>query len=52
MPFYKDKNDEIIAKRLSKALPNHKIIGVDARVFLRQNGSLHCSCQNRFKGLR
>ncbi|ECQ6164940.1 TPA: agmatine/peptidylarginine deiminase [Campylobacter jejuni] len=52
VPFYKDKNDEIIAKRLSKALPSHKIIGVDARVFLRQNGSLHCSCQNRFKGLR
>ncbi|EQA6197558.1 agmatine deiminase family protein, partial [Campylobacter coli] len=35
-----------------KALPKRKIIGVDARVFLRQNGSLHCSCQNRFKGLR
>lgn len=52
MPFYKDKNDEIIRQKLAKALPEHKIIGVDARVFLRQNGSLHCSCQNRFKGLR
>lgn len=52
MPFYKDENDEIIKQRLAKALPKHKIIGVDARVFLRQNGSLHCSCQNRFKGLR
>lgn len=52
MPFYKDKNDEIIRQRLAKALPERKIIGVDARVFLRQNGSLHCSCQNRFKGLR
>ncbi|HEB9429367.1 TPA: agmatine deiminase family protein [Campylobacter coli] len=52
MPFYKDKNDEIIRQRLAKALPELKIVGVDARVFLRQNGSLHCSCQNRFKGLR
>ncbi|ECL6415609.1 agamatine deiminase [Campylobacter coli] len=52
MPFYKDENDEIIRQRLAKALPERKIVGVDARVFLRQNGSLHCSCQNRFKGLR
>ncbi len=52
MPFYKDENDEIIRQRLAKALPELKIVGVDARVFLRQNGSLHCSCQNRFKGLR
>lgn len=52
MPFYKDENDEIIRQRLAKALPERKIIGVDARVFLRQNGSLHCSCQNRFKGFR
>ncbi len=52
MPFYKDENDEIIRQRLAKTLPERKIVGVDARVFLRQNGSLHCSCQNRFKGLR
>ncbi|EAI5931780.1 agamatine deiminase [Campylobacter coli] len=52
MPFYKDENDEIIRQRLAKALPERKIVGVDARVFLRQNGSLHCSCQNRFKGFR
>ncbi|EAJ6073705.1 agamatine deiminase [Campylobacter coli] len=52
MPFYKDENDEIIRQRLAKVLPERKVIGVDARVFLRQNGSLHCSCQNRFKGFR
>lgn len=52
MPFYGDKNDERIQKILEKALPNRKIVGVDARVFLRQNGSLHCSCQNRFKAKR
>lgn len=52
VPTYKDENDEIIMQRLAKVLPERKIIGIDARVFLRQNGSLHCSCQNRFKGLR
>lgn len=49
VPFYADKNDELVKNRLEKALPNREIIGVDARVFLRQNGSLHCSCQNLFK---
>ncbi|MCX2682785.1 agmatine deiminase family protein [Campylobacter sp. MIT 21-1685] len=49
VPFYKDENDEKVRQRLQKKLPNHKVVGVDARVFLRQNGSLHCSCQNRFK---
>ncbi|MFQ6341939.1 agmatine deiminase family protein [Campylobacter sp. VTCC 70190] len=52
VPFYGDEKDELVAQRLAKALPQREIIGVDARVFLRQNGSLHCSCQNRFKGLR
>lgn len=52
VPFYADKNDELVKARLEKALPNRKIIGVDARVFLRQNGSLHCSCQNLFKDER
>ncbi|MBZ7954494.1 agmatine deiminase family protein [Campylobacter sp. W0018] len=52
VPLYKDDNDNIVIERLSKALPDRKIVGVDARVFVRQNGSLHCSCQNRFKGLR
>ena len=49
VPFYSDENDELVKTRLQKALPNREIIGVDARVFLRQNGSLHCSCQNLFK---
>lgn len=49
VPFYADKNDEKVRQRLQKILPKHKVVGVDARVFLRQNGSLHCSCQNRFK---
>lgn len=52
VPFYNDANDELVRQRLQSALPNHEVIGLDARVFLRQNGSLHCSCQNRFKGQR
>lgn len=52
LPSYADENDELIKTRLQKVLPQRKIISVDARVFLRQNGSLHCACQNRFLGQR
>ncbi|TQR29527.1 agamatine deiminase [Campylobacter sp. MIT 99-7217] len=52
LPVYADENDELVIKRLAKALPQRKIVPIDARVFLRQNGSLHCSCQNRFLGKR
>ncbi|MDA3046419.1 agmatine deiminase family protein [Campylobacter sp. VBCF_06 NA8] len=48
VPTYGDKNDEIALSRLSKACPGRKVVGVDARVFIRQNGSLHCSCMNKF----
>lgn len=49
VPTYDDKNDKIVLERLQNALPNLKIIGVNSLVFVRQNGSLHCSSQNRFK---
>ena len=52
VPSYNDENDDIVCDILAKALNNKKIIKVDARVFIRQNGSLHCACQNRFKGQR
>ena len=52
LPSYADENDELVKARLQKVLPQRKIISVDARVFLRQNGSLHCACQNRFLGQR
>ena len=48
VPTYNDKNDKIVLDRLKKACPNREIIGIDARVFIRQNGSLHCSSQNKF----
>lgn len=52
VPIYDDKNDERVCEILAKALPQRQIIPVRAEIFLRQNGSLHCSCQNRFKGRR
>lgn len=52
VPSYDDENDKKVCEILARALPNRKIIPVRAEVFLRQNGSLHCACQNRFKGKR
>lgn len=52
VPSYDDENDKRVCEILAHALPNRKIIPVRAEVFLRQNGSLHCACQNRFKGKR
>ncbi|MCI6989747.1 MAG: agmatine deiminase family protein [Campylobacter sp.] len=50
VPLYGDKKaDEYALNSLKKALPNLEVVGVDARVFIRQNGSLHCSCQNEFE---
>lgn len=48
VPTYNQKSDEIALNALQKALPHVKIKGVDASVFIRQNGSLHCSCINKF----
>jgi len=48
VPTYNDDNDKIVLERLARELPNHKIIGVDSLVFVRQNGSLHCSSQNKY----
>ena len=50
VPTYNDDNDKIALKRLARELPDHKIIGVDSLVFVRQNGSLHCSSQNKYSG--
>lgn len=49
VPIYGDeKADEIAINTLSKHIKGRDIVGVDASVFIRQNGSLHCSCQNVF----
>lgn len=53
MPTYGDKKaDERAFGTLKELVKDRDIIGVDASVFIRQNGSLHCSCQNRFKAQR
>ncbi|EAK0847499.1 agamatine deiminase [Campylobacter lari] len=52
VPTYNDANDVLVLENLQKACKDRKVVGVDARVFLRQNGSLHCSCQNRYEGQR
>lgn len=51
VPTYGDANDKIVLECLSKALPERKIIGVNSLVFVRQNGSLHCSSQNKYRAL-
>lgn len=52
VPSYDDEMDKVACKRLGEALPQRKIVPVKSSVFLRQNGSLHCACQNRFLGER
>ena len=49
VPTYNDKKaDEIAINTLLKHTKGRQIEAVDASVFIRQNGSLHCSCQNIF----
>lgn len=51
VPTYGDKKaDETALNALAKHVKNRDIIPIDARVFIRQNGSLHCSSQNIYKG--
>ncbi|MGP1507091.1 MAG: agmatine deiminase family protein [Campylobacter sp.] len=53
LPSYNDEiYDDLALKNLQKVIKNRDIIQVRADVFLRQNGSLHCSCMNRFLGKR
>lgn len=49
VPIYNVKEDEEVLEILQKALPTRKVVGVDASVFIRQGGSLHCASINRFK---
>ena len=49
VPTYNDKNDELVLQRLKECVQDRDIVGVDSSVFCRQNGSLHCSCINRYK---
>jgi len=51
VPTYGDAHDETALSRLAEHLPSREIIGVNSLAFVRQNGSLHCSTQNLFKGI-
>lgn len=51
LPFYTDEADNARAKAtLQEAFPDREIIGIDCRVLLRQNGSLHC-CTMQYPAL-
>lgn len=53
VPTYGDKEaDNYALNTLKDAISNREIIGVDSRVFIRQNGSLHCSSQNRYERIK
>jgi agmatine/peptidylarginine deiminase len=43
MPFYgQPRNDDLAAKNMRIAFPNHTVKGIDCRALIRQHGSLHC----------
>jgi len=44
VPIYNDENDIKVIEILKKEIKNRKVIGVDASIFIREHGSLHCSC--------
>ncbi len=44
VPTYNDKNDKKVIKILEKEIKNREIIEIDASIFIREYGSLHCSC--------
>lgn len=52
VPIYHDENDEKILNIFKDNLPNHQVIGVDATIFIREHGSLHCASMNRYFGYR
>ncbi len=42
MPTYNDPADKVAEQRLNECFPDRKIIGIDCRSLIKQNGSLHC----------
>ncbi len=42
LPFYDSLMDQMALRQLAKAFPNREIIGIDCRVLIKQQGSLHC----------
>ena len=42
VPTYGDPADDLALRRIADACPMHRIVPVDARPLVAQNGSLHC----------
>lgn len=52
MPTYRQpEKDELAMQTIRIAFPNHKIVGVDCTVLIRQHGSLHCATMQLPKGV-
>jgi len=47
VPTYNDENDEKAIKILKNIVKDREVIGIDASFFIREYGSLHCSCINQ-----
>ncbi len=48
VPTYNDKNDKEVLEKLQNFFPAREVIGVDASIFIREHGSLHCASMNYF----
>ncbi|MRJ06819.1 MAG: hypothetical protein C6I01_04795 [Epsilonproteobacteria bacterium] len=42
LPIYNDPKDKEVIELFQKLMPTSKIVPVDASIFVRQNGSIHC----------
>ncbi len=49
VPTYKEQNDKIVIEILQNFFKNRDVIGIDASIFIRENGSLHCATMNFYK---
>ena len=50
MPTYDTPIDKLALSQLKKAFPNKKIVPIDCRTLIKQNGSLHCITMQYAKG--
>lgn len=52
VPTYQDKYDKIAIEIFKTELPDREVIAIDASIFIRENGSLHCGSINQYEGLK
>ncbi|MDD3343646.1 MAG: agmatine deiminase family protein [Sulfurospirillaceae bacterium] len=51
VPTYSDPCDEQVLQTFEKLFPDREIVGIEASVFIREHGSLHCASMNIYKKL-